>query len=32
MSDYERQIPATEKFYDNAIRTAAKEDVEILFS
>jgi hypothetical protein len=32
MSDYELQILATEKFYDDAIRAAEKEDIEILSS
>ena len=32
MSDYELQILATEKFYDEAIRAAEKEDIEILSS
>jgi hypothetical protein len=32
MSDYERQILATEKFYDDAIRAAEQEDIEILSS
>jgi hypothetical protein len=32
MSDYERQILATEKFYDEAIRAAESENIEILSS
>ena len=32
MSDYERQILATEKFYDEQIRAAEQEDIEILSS
>ena len=28
MSDYERQIVATERFYDDAIRAAEKEGIE----
>ncbi len=32
MSDYERQILATEKFYDEKIRAAEQEDIEILSS
>ena len=32
MSEYERQILATEKFYDEAIRAAEQEDIEILSS
>ena len=32
MSDYELQILATSKFYDDAIRAAEQEDVEILSS
>ena len=32
MSDCERQIVATERFYDDAIRAAEKEGIEILSS
>lgn len=32
MTDYELQIHATEKMYDEAIRAAEQEDVEILSS
>ncbi|HEY9053063.1 MAG TPA: hypothetical protein VIQ03_16040 [Gammaproteobacteria bacterium] len=32
MSAYELQILATEKFYDNAMRAAEQEDIEILSS
>jgi hypothetical protein len=32
MSDYERQILASERFYDDAIRAAEKEYIEILCS
>jgi hypothetical protein len=32
MTDYELQIQATGKFYDDAIRAAEQEDVEILSS
>ncbi|NNJ96499.1 MAG: hypothetical protein HKP12_05010 [Gammaproteobacteria bacterium] len=32
MSDYELQIQNTGKFYDDAIRAAEQEDVEILTS
>ena len=32
MNDYERQILETEKFYDDAIRAAEQEDIEILSS
>jgi hypothetical protein len=32
MSDYELQIQATSKFYDEAIRAAEQEDIEILSS
>jgi len=32
MSDYELQILATEKFYDDAIHAAEQEDIEILSS
>ena len=32
MSEYERQILETEKFYDEAIRAAEQEDIEILSS
>lgn len=32
MSDYELQILATEKFYDEAIRAAEQEDIEVLSS
>ncbi len=32
MSNYEKQILATEQFYDNAMRAAELEDIEILSS
>lgn len=32
MSNYERQIQATAKIYDEAIRAAEQEDIEILSS
>lgn len=32
MSDYELQIQATGKFYDEAIHAAEQEDIEILSS
>lgn len=32
MSDYELQIQATEKYYDEAIRAAEQEGIEILHS
>jgi len=32
MSNYELQIHATERYYDDAIRAAEKEDIEILSS
>lgn len=32
MSEYEKQIMNTEKFYDEAMRTAEQEDIEILSS
>ena len=32
MSNYELQILATEKYYDDAIRSAELEDIEILSS
>ena len=32
MSDYELQILNTEKFYDQAMRAAEQEDIEILYS
>jgi hypothetical protein len=32
MSNYERQIRATEQYYDNAIRAAEQENIEILSS
>lgn len=32
MSNYERQIQATAKIYDKAIRAAEQEDIEILSS
>jgi len=32
MSDYELQIQATGEFYDEAIRAAEQEDIEILSS
>ena len=32
MSDYELHIQATGKFYDEAIRAAEQEDIEILSS
>jgi len=32
MSNYELQILATERYYDDAIRAAEKEDIEILSS
>lgn len=32
MSDYELQIQATGKYYDEAIRAAEQEDIEILSS
>ena len=32
MSNYERQILNTEKFYEAAMREAEKEDIEILSS
>jgi hypothetical protein len=32
MSDYELQIQATGKFYDEAIRAAQQEQIEILYS
>ncbi len=32
MSDYELQIRATSQYYDNQMRDAEKEDIEILSS
>ena len=32
MSNYEKQILATEQFYDDAIRAAEAEDIEVLSS
>jgi hypothetical protein len=32
MSNYEKQILATEQFYDNEIRAAEAEDIEVLSS
>lgn len=32
MSDYEKQILATERFYDEAIHAAEAEDIEVLSS
>jgi hypothetical protein len=32
MSDYEQQIQDTGKFYDDAIRAAEQEDIEVLSS
>ena len=32
MSNYEKQILATEQFYDKAIKAAEQEDIEVLCS